>query len=101
MKSAKKIMVMESIDNGFHHISMSHPHRIPTWDEIKFIRNKFGDPNKFYAMVFPPEEFYVNFHSFCMHLFEVKSENEILTWKGMKIIEEKAMKELISNPKNA
>jgi hypothetical protein len=83
MKSTKKITVIQSIDSGYDHISLSHPHRLPTWDEIKYMRNKYGDPNKFYVIVLPPMEFYLNLHEFCMHLWEVKSEPEINIWKGM------------------
>lgn len=83
MKSAKKIRVFSTTDAGLHHISFSHPHRLPTWDEVKYVRDGYGDPNKFYVMVLPPKEFYVNFHQFCFHLWEVKSEYETEIWKGM------------------
>lgn len=91
MKSTKKFVVLQSVDNGLHHISISHPHRLPRWEEIKWVREKYGDPSKFYAMVLPPEEFYVNLHQFCMHLWEVKSELEVSTWSEMKTTETEAM----------
>ena len=82
-KISNNMQVVESIDNGLHHLSISHKHRLPQWDEIKNMRGKFGDPNKFYAIVLPPKQYYVNVHKFCMHVWEVKSEQEINTWKGM------------------
>ena len=99
MKSAKKIVVFQSTDNGLHHLSLSHPHRLPTWEEIKYVRQKFGDPQKFYAIVLPPEQFYVNLHPFCMHLWEVKSEHEVKTWSEMKTVETEALTNFLKGMK--
>ena len=59
-------------NNGLWHLSVSHPTRYPTWDEIKNIRYKYL-PNKITAaLLFPPKEEYVNLHTNCFHLWEVK-----------------------------
>ena len=78
-----KIKIMQSIDDGLHHISLSHPSRLPTWEEVKEVREKVGDPKKFYVMVLPPKEYYVNLHPYCFHLWEVTSEKETNIWRGM------------------
>ncbi len=54
----------------------------------KEVRDLFLDKDKFYVMVLPPKEFYVNLCKTCFHLFEVKNEEEINVWKEMKIHEE-------------
>jgi len=82
MSNLRKLKIIESIDNGFHHVSVSRNDRLPSWDELKYIRYKYCDPDKFYVMVFPPEQYYVNIHQFCFHLWEVKSNQEIDLWKG-------------------
>lgn len=42
------------------HISISHPHRHPTWDEIKTVRYRLGGPDLVFAMVLPEPLNYVN-----------------------------------------
>ena len=42
------------------HLSISHPHRHPTWDEIKTARYRLLDPGLTFAMLLPPHELYVN-----------------------------------------
>ena len=77
------ILVLESQDADRHHISLSHKKRLPTWDEVKIVREKLCDNTKFYVMVLPPSKYYVNLHEYCFHLWEVKSEDEIEVWKQM------------------
>jgi hypothetical protein len=53
------------------HLSISHPNRYPTWDEIKEARERFLPANLSFAMRFPPaSEPYVNMHTNCFHLWE-------------------------------
>jgi hypothetical protein len=59
------------------HLSISHPERYPTWDEIKQARNSLLSRTKDFAMIFPREGDYVNIHPNCFHLWEiVKDELE-------------------------
>jgi len=52
--------VMLSRENGRWHISISHPDRHPTWDEIKTVRYRLGGPDLVFAMVLPANDRYVN-----------------------------------------
>lgn len=54
------------------HLSISHPERYPTWDEIKEARYRFTPSNVTMAMILPPPEQYVNVHSNCFHLHEIE-----------------------------
>lgn len=65
------LQVLISKDMGYLHISISLPHRYPSWDEIKMVKYKFY-PDVEMAMYFPPLEQYVNYHKNCFHLWEVK-----------------------------
>lgn len=68
-----KCLIMVAIEMGKWHMSISHPTRYPTWDEIKEARYKFI-PNKVtMAMLLPPMEEYVNLHPNCFHLHEIES----------------------------
>ena len=42
------------------HLSISHPSRYPTWDEIKTARYELTPPEVTMVMVLPPPEEYVN-----------------------------------------
>ena len=57
---------------GFH-MSISHPKRYPTWDEIKGARYKFCPDEYNMALLLPPRSEYVNVHKNCFHLYEVPS----------------------------
>ena len=61
--------VMRSLDDGILHLSISHPERYPTWDEIKEARERLLPLGETFAMIFPPVHLYVNEHPNCFHLF--------------------------------
>jgi hypothetical protein len=54
------------------HMSISHPTRYPTWDEIRDARYTLCPKNITMAMLLPPENEYVNAHPNCFHLYEIK-----------------------------
>ena len=64
--------VIVSKDAGLWHMSIAHPNRYPTWDEIKDARYEFLPDNINAAMLFPPKKEYVNLHPNCFHLWEIK-----------------------------
>lgn len=65
-----------TIDAGLWHLSVSHPQRYPTWDEIKEIRYALLPDSKTFAILFPPMAQYVNVHPRCFHLHEVPEMHE-------------------------
>lgn len=51
------------------HVSVSHPNRLPDWEEIKAIKAAFfGDVEA--MIVLPRKGQYVNVHQYCHHLWE-------------------------------
>lgn len=58
---------------GRRHLSISHPTRYPTWDEIKAARYALIPDEATMAMLLPPRSEYVNLHPNCFHLHEVRS----------------------------
>lgn len=56
------------------HISIAHPSRYPTWDEIKAARYELVPHNITMAMILPPPDEYVDLHSNCFHLHEIDGE---------------------------
>lgn len=57
------------------HLSISHPSRYPTWDEIKTARYKLTPPALRMAMLLPPPDEYVNVaaQDNVFHLHELES----------------------------
>lgn len=53
------------------HASISHPFRIPTFEEVKYMRYKLFPNNMKVAMIFPPKEEYVNLEPHTLHLFQM------------------------------
>lgn len=51
------------------HMSMSHPKRIPTYDELVYMKRHWAGEQRKCIMVLPPSDEHVNFHPFCLHLF--------------------------------
>jgi hypothetical protein len=56
------------------HLSVSHPTRYSTFDEIKEARYTLIPDEVVMAMMFPPRREYVNLHPNCFHLYEVRGQ---------------------------
>jgi hypothetical protein len=69
--------VIVSRDAGRWHVSISHRHRYPTWDEIADARYALVPDDVTMAMLLPPSSEYVNAHDFCFHLWEIDDPREI------------------------
>lgn len=54
------------------HLSISHPDRYPTWDEIAHARYELAPPDISMAMLLPPRGEYINVHANCFQLWEVR-----------------------------
>ena len=51
------------------HVSASYPNRLPSWEDMRDVKDTFcGRENEAY-MVFPPAARYVNDHPFVLHLW--------------------------------
>ena len=73
--SKNGLRVVQTIDSGAHgklrHVSVSHPERYPTWEEIKEVKERFFGPDQDTMMVLPRKELYVNLHRNCFHLWQM------------------------------
>lgn len=63
------ILVTKEFDSL--HMSIAHPSRLPTWDEVAQARYRLLPGNRTYAMILPPVEEYINLHPHCFQLMEV------------------------------
>jgi hypothetical protein len=60
--------------SGEYHLSISHPTRYPTWDEIAEARYKLIPDECTMGLLLPARGRYVNIHHNCFHLYQVKEE---------------------------
>jgi hypothetical protein len=58
------------------HMSIAHPRRYPTWDEVATARYRAIPANTWMAMMLPPPERYVNVHSNCFQLVETAESTD-------------------------
>jgi len=70
-----RILVGTVPNDGGIHLSISHPRRYPTWDEIRKARYELlpGDLN--FVMHLPPQGEDVDVHDNCFHLHEHREPN--------------------------
>lgn len=60
------------------HLSISHPERYPTYDEIKNARYDLVPDDVTMAMLLPPRAEFVNLHNNCFHLYEFRGSEILL-----------------------
>ena len=54
---------------GWEHVSVSLPHRCPTWEEMCYVKSRFWGPEDCVIQFHPPASEYVNLHPYCLHLW--------------------------------
>lgn len=59
----------------YKHVSFSRKDRLPTWSEVKLVKEKFFGDN-FVFKVLPREKYYINLHPNCFHLFQYLGEKK-------------------------
>lgn len=68
--------VIVSIDAGLWHMSISHPSRLPTYDELKNARYKYLPDEIMAAQIFPPQAEFVNLHPYCLHVWQLREDEK-------------------------
>lgn len=59
----------EADGRRWHHVSLSRPGRLPTYEDVLLVRRLFiGEKVECYQ-VFPPAARHVNVHPYCLHLW--------------------------------
>lgn len=68
--------VIASDQMGWEHVSVSLPHRCPTWDEMCLIKDIFWNAEDFVIQIHPAKSDYVNNHPYCLHLWRKAGTND-------------------------
>lgn len=70
----KGLHVIVSNGDGWDHVSVSHPSKIPTWEDMQFIKDLFFKPDEIVMQIHPKNCDYVNIHPNCLHLWRPQKE---------------------------
>jgi hypothetical protein len=66
--------VVVTREGGRWHLSISHPRRYPTWDEIAEARYRLLPKTQTFALPLPPAAEYINLHKNCFHVYEIAAD---------------------------
>jgi hypothetical protein len=66
-----KIICSPMTDNetGWQHVSVSHPSRCPTWEEMCSLKDLFWEPEQVVVQFHPRASEYVNNVRYCLHMW--------------------------------
>jgi hypothetical protein len=51
------------------HVSCSHPHKLPSWDDLMLVKETFIGRQRMAIQVLPPRSRHVNDHPYVLHLW--------------------------------
>jgi hypothetical protein len=51
------------------HVSVSRPSRLPSWEDLREVKDTFIGRDRKAIQVLPPAAEYINLHSYALHLF--------------------------------
>lgn len=63
------LSVIASNGRGWDHVSVSHPYRTPTWQEMCEIKRLFFKEEETVIQYHPARSNYINIHDHCLHLW--------------------------------
>jgi hypothetical protein len=64
-----ELSVIASNAEGWDHISVSTPHRCPTWSEMDLVKRLFFRPDEVAMQLHVAESDHISIHTFCLHLW--------------------------------
>lgn len=59
----------ERDDRLWLHVSLSKKHKLPSWDDVREVKDLFIGKDRLAIQVLPPESEYVNCHPHTLHLW--------------------------------
>ena len=69
------LKVISSLDTSEHgtllHVSFSRRADLPSWEDVKEVKDYFFGDMRDAIMVFPRKELWINLHENCLHLWEL------------------------------
>ena len=63
------LCVIAGCGEGWDHVSVSLEQRCPTWDEVKYIKERFFDDAETVMQLHPAKDVYISQHPYVLHLW--------------------------------
>jgi hypothetical protein len=63
------LRVLASSGEGWDHVSVSLPHRCPSWAEMEFVKRLFFRPEETVMQLHVPPSDHISVHPYCLHLW--------------------------------
>lgn len=74
MRHPSGLFVVASYGLGWDHASVSRKDRIPTWEEMCFVKDALWEPEDCVVQYHPAKSKYKNEHPRCLHLWRPQAE---------------------------
>ena len=68
-RTMRRLKVIVGDGLGWDHVSVSHPKKMPSWDEMSWVKNLFFADDECVVQYHPKAEDYVNYHPNCLHMW--------------------------------
>jgi hypothetical protein len=68
-KGNKRLQVISGCGDGWDHVSVSLPHRCPTWEEMNWVKNRFFEDEEMVIQLHPPKSKYINIGKYVLHMW--------------------------------
>lgn len=73
------ILTLEEHDGRkWLHVSTAFQNRLPTWMELRAVKDLFVGRDREAMQILPPEKEYVNIHPYCLHLWSLADGTRLL-----------------------
>lgn len=73
----QELRIIASRDPRWEHVSVSLPHRCPTWGEMQMVKNLFWDDDEVVMQLHVAKKDHINVHPYCLHLWRPRSGKKI------------------------
>lgn len=57
-----------------YHVSVAYRERLPSWKDVRLVRDALLPADRDFMMLLPREEDYISLHRFCFHVWECPTE---------------------------
>jgi hypothetical protein len=78
-----ELSVIAASGEGWDHVSVSTPHRCPSWDEMEHIKRLFFNDNEVAMQLHVPPTDHISVHPHCLHIWRPHGVDIPLPPKGM------------------
>lgn len=81
------VIISQKIEGDYKrwlHVSVAHQKRLPTWEELRMVKDLFIGKDKKAFQILPSEDNYVNIHPYCLHLFCCLDDDGLPEFSGFR-----------------